>query len=58
MKDVLRPTQRPRPRWDAELLALAGFPHITIDPCGWQRTYREKDEFYDPAPGFAIAATA
>ena len=48
----------PRARWDAELLALAGFPHITIDPCGWQRTYREKDEFYDPAPGFAIAATA
>ena len=30
MKDVLRPTQHPRPRWDAELLALAGFPHISL----------------------------
>lgn len=58
MKDVLRPPQRHRPRWDAELLALAVFPHSTIDPYVWQRVYREKDEFYDPAPGFTIAATA
>lgn len=58
MKNLLRPTQRPRPEWDAELLALAGFSHITIDPDVWQRVYREKDEFYDPTPGFAISATA
>lgn len=58
MKDVLRPTQRPRPQWDTELLAAAGFDHITVDAGVWQRIYREKDEFYDPTPGFAIAATA
>lgn len=58
MKTVLRPSQRPRPAWDAELLALAGFSHITIDTGVWQRVYAEKDEFYDPTPGFAIVATA
>ena len=58
MKDVLRPTQRPRPQWDVRLLALAGFSHITVDTCVWQRIYREEDEFYDPTPGFAITATA
>ena len=58
MKSVLRPTQRPRPEWDARLLDLAGFSHITIDTGVWQRIYTEKDEFYDPTPGFAIAATA
>jgi SAM-dependent methyltransferase len=58
MKDLLRPTQQPRPGWDAELLTLAGFSHITIDTGVWQRIYMEEDEFYDPTPGFAIAARA
>lgn len=58
MKGILRPTQRPRPGWDAELLTLAGFSRITIDTCVWRRIYREENEFYDPTPGFAIAATA
>lgn len=58
LKGALRPLQRPRPAWDAELLAQAGFSHITVDTGVWQRIYREADEFYDPTPGFAIAATA
>lgn len=58
MKGILRLTQRPRPAWDAELLVLAGFSDITIDTGVWQRVYREEDEFYDPTPGFAIAARA
>ena len=58
MKQVLRPKQLPRPQWDAELLRQAGFSNISVDTGVWARVYAEKDEFYDPTPGFAISATA
>ena len=58
MKQVLRPKQLPRPQWDAELLRQAGFSNISVDTGVWERVYAEKDEFYDPTPGFAISATA
>lgn len=58
MKRVLRPSQRPRPQWDAELLAQAGFSQIQVDTDVWQRVYPKMDEFYDPTPGFALSAIA
>ncbi len=58
MKDLLRPTQLPRPQWDQELLAQAGFGGITLDTQVWQRIYRETDEFYNPTPIFTVAAIA
>ncbi len=58
MKEELRPTQHPRPAWDAELLQASGFHHVTVDPTVWRRIYREKDEFYNPTPFFSIVAYA
>ena len=48
--------QRPRPQWDVGLLLDAGFERVTVDAGVWGRIYAEKDEFYNPAPIFAIAA--
>lgn len=58
MKEKLRPVQKSRPFWDAELLKAAGFHGISIDDGVWERVYREKDRFYDPTPGFGITAYA
>ena len=58
MKEALRPTQRPRPQWDVELLEAAGFRDIRVDTEVWRRIYGEVDEFYNPTPIFAIAAIA
>ncbi len=58
MKNVLRPSQQPRPQWDIELLQQAGFSNIAVDNEVWQRVYEKIDEFYDPTLGFAISATA
>lgn len=58
MKARLRPLQRPRPDWDMKLLREAGFYGVTVDTGVWQRVYSVQDEFYDPTPGFAIAAFA
>lgn len=58
LKDELRPTQRPRPGWDAELLAAAGFREVSLDFGAWWRLYAEHDEFYNPTPVFRITATA
>lgn len=58
IKDALRPSQRPRPAWDMELLAKAGFHDIQIDPSVWKRIYHDIDEFYNPTPIFTIAARA
>jgi SAM-dependent methyltransferase len=58
MKDELRPSQRPRPDWDRELLTQAGFRHIQVDTQVYRRIYREFDEFYNPTPIFALAAYA
>lgn len=58
IKEALRPSQRPRPEWDAELLAEAGFRDIRVDRSVWRRLYRDIDEFYNPTPIFAIAARA
>ena len=48
--------QRPRPQWDVGLLLDAGFERVTVDAGVWERLYAEKDEFYNPAPIFTIAA--
>ena len=58
IKDQLRPGQRPRPEWDAELLTEAGFHDIQVDSSVWERLYRDMDEFYNPTPVFAISALA
>lgn len=58
MKDILRPTQQPRPQWDAQLLDAAGFKQVQIDTQVWDRIYGEEDEFFDPTVGFAITAIA
>lgn len=58
IKNALRPGQRPRPAWDAELLAEAGFQNVQIDKSVWKRIYCHVDEFYNPTPIFTIAAQA
>ncbi len=46
----------PRPQWDVQLLVEAGFERITVDMGVYRRIYAEIDEFFNPAPIFAIAA--
>ena len=48
--------QQPRPQWDVQLLADAGFEVITVDMGVYKRIYAEIDEFYNPTPIFTIAA--
>ena len=48
--------QNPRPQWDVELLTNIGFERIVIDNGVYKRLYIKKDEFYNPAPLFLIAA--
>ena len=55
-KAELRPLQQPRPLWDRELLAQAGFRDIQLDTEVYQRIYTEFDEFYNPTPIFMITA--
>ena len=57
-KDMLRPTQQPRPQWDKELLTAAGFHNIEVDTGVWKRIYADFDEFYNPTPIFTITAIA
>lgn len=57
-KEALRPVQQPRPQWDTELLAKAGFHDIQVDTEVYKRIYQEFDEFYNPTPIFMIAARA
>ena len=47
---------QPRPEWDVKLLKEAGFKKIITDPDVYKRIYAEIDEFYNPAPVFAVAA--
>ena len=49
-------TQQPRPQWDVQLLAEAGFERIQVDLGVYRRIYAEIDEFYNPTPIFTIAA--
>ncbi|MDE7243437.1 MAG: methyltransferase domain-containing protein [Oscillospiraceae bacterium] len=58
IKDTLRPSQKPRPEWDMELLAEAGFHDIRVDRSVWKRIYSDFDEFYNPTPIFTISAKA
>ncbi len=58
MKNILRPSQKPRPQWDTELLLRAGFSNTAVDHDVWQRVYSKMDGFYDPTQGFAVSATA
>lgn len=48
--------QQPRPQWDVQLLAEAGFDRILVDMGVYRRIYAEVDEFYNPTPIFTIAA--
>ena len=48
--------QQARPQWDVSLLLDAGFERVTVDVGVWTRIYNVKDEFYNPAPIFTIAA--
>ena len=48
--------QEPRPQWDVQLLAEAGFEKIIVDLGVYRRLYASVDEFYNPAKVFAIAA--
>ena len=48
--------QNPRPQWDVELMTDLGFERIMIDNGVYKRLYSKKDEFYNPAPVFTIAA--
>lgn len=48
--------QQPRPQWDVQLLAEAGFERISVDMGVYKRLYATIDEFYNPAPVFALAA--
>lgn len=57
-KEELRPTQQPRPQWDAALLEKAGFHSICVDEEVYKRIYTEFDEFYNPTPIFMITARA
>ena len=52
----MKDEQKPRPAWDRELLARAGFSRVAIDPGVSSRVYREFDRFYNPVPVFAVAA--
>lgn len=52
----LSPYQGPRPQWDVQLLAEAGFERICVDLGVYRRIYAEIDEFYNPTPIFTIAA--
>ena len=48
--------QQPRPQWDVQLLAEAGFERIFVDVGVYKRIYAEIDEFYNPVPIFTVAA--
>lgn len=48
--------QMPRPQWDVQLMIHAGFERIQVDAGIHKRVYATIDEFYNPAPVFAIAA--
>lgn len=47
---------QPRPQWDVQLLAEAGFERIIVDVGVYRRIYAEIDEFFNPTPIFTIAA--
>ena len=48
--------QQPRPQWDVQLLAEAGFERICVDFGVYRRVYAKVDEFYNPTPIFTLAA--
>ncbi|HIQ98096.1 MAG TPA: class I SAM-dependent methyltransferase [Candidatus Scybalocola faecavium] len=56
LKEELKDSQQPRPQWDRQLLARAGFSRIHVDTSVWFHIYGEMDEFYNPTPIFTIAA--
>lgn len=45
-----------RPAWDVEELGKNDMEQISIDLGLSKRVYKERDEFYNPTPMFAIAA--
>lgn len=45
-----------RPAWDVGRAWKTGMEQISIDLGLSRRVYKEKDEFYNPTPMFAIAA--
>ena len=55
-KEELAPEQKPRPAFDEELLAAAGFTDIAADLTVSDRLFAEKDEFYMPVRMFCLTA--
>lgn len=53
---ALRAIQRPRPMWDLELLAEAGYRERRVDWDVYRRVYREIDRFFNPTPIFCLTA--
>lgn len=56
LKSELAPAQKPRPAWDQDILAAAGFRNIRIDRDLSRRLYQKADAFYNPTPMFTICA--
>lgn len=56
IKEHLVAEQKPRPAWDLDLLAQAGFTDIELDEHISERLYAEPDIFYNPTPMFRITA--
>lgn len=56
ISDEMRAVQRPRPAWDLELLATAGYREIAADRGVYGRVYREHDRFFNPTPIFCVTA--
>ena len=56
IESEMRALQQPRPKWDMELLAGAGFHDCRVDQDCYHRIYCEIDKFYNPTPIFCITA--
>ena len=57
LKRQLSITACSRPGWDLEALEAAGMTSVQIELGIGREIYREKDEFYNPAPLFLIRAS-
>ena len=56
IKESLRISGNDRPAWDLKTLKQLGYHDIQADTTVSERIYLEQDEFYNPAPLFALFA--
>lgn len=56
IKEQLRINGADRPDWDIKTLKQLGYRDISADTSVSKRIYLEQDEFYNPAPMFALCA--